>query len=528
MYKKIFVFILLALLLVLTACSKKENISITLDETVEEKPVGYSINQIVLSKGFQITDSNVDIMEKGTNLKLLVTAGLVESSGIYIDKITKAGNTLNIYLSREMDKNKIQLAVPQIILEINDDIKTNPENLKFNIIPQNYKPISLKFSKSQILDKISSELKIEPVTIPEVELYKEDDNILWNVYFSYMLDKENSRSPLFNLYVKADANTGKILETEKYNISTYLDHGHLLDYMPNKFLIYKQEHVENDIAYQSLWSYDLNNGERKKLYTTKYAIKYAFLSPDGKYVSLIEGEDESKSDIFLIKRSDKVAIKITPVNYIHPKLMKWKDENSLYFIDINNDTTTLFLYNIADNTMSKVLTLDKVIESFDIFNDKLIFAEQDQDSINKNLYLLEKEDDLKLIGTGFRPIIFNDKYITYLENIEDKNKNVLKLYNIDEYKVTDTLDYNILNYYKLDDKSLLFVESLNLNNQFAFGKYSIDDRSSVIISQINSQKVFYNPDNQKAYISLTIPKKEKNEYNIYSIDLTETYSSNKQ
>src|SRR5690606_7896026 len=144
MYKKIFVFILLVLLLVLTACSKKENISITLDETVEEKPVGYSINQIVLSKGFQITDSNVDIMEKGTNLKLLVTAGLVESSGIYIDKITKAGNTLNIYLSREMDKNKIQLAVPQIILEINDDIKTNPENLKFNIIPQNYKPISLK------------------------------------------------------------------------------------------------------------------------------------------------------------------------------------------------------------------------------------------------------------------------------------------------------------------------------------------------------------------------------------------------
>jgi len=529
MYKKIFVFILLFLSLVLTACSSgKKNASNPSDELAEEKTIKYRINQIVLSKGFQITDANVDIMEKGTPLKLLITAGLIESSGIRVDKITKSGNALNIYLSKEMDENKIQLAVPQVILEIDEDINIKPENIKFNIIPQNYEPIALKFSKSQILDRICSELKIEPVTIPEADLRKEDDNLWWNVHFAYLLDKENSRSPLFNLYVKADANTGDILETQKYNVSTYLDHGHLLDYIPNKLLIYKQEHTENDVSYQSLWSYDLNSGEREKLYTTKYAIKQALISPDGSYVSLIEGDDKSKCDIFLIKRKDKVAFKVTPINNLQPKLMKWKDENNIYLVDTNNNITTLFLYNTIDNTSNKILTLDKIIESFDVFENKLVFSEQDQDSINKNIYVVENENDLRLIGTGFKPIIFNDKYMIYLENIEDKNKNVLKVYNVEEDTIVDTLDYNISSYYKLDAESILFVENLNLNNQFAFGKYNIEDKSSFIISQVNSQKVFYNPDSQKAYITLAIPKEEKNIYTIYSIDLSNTYTSSNQ
>lgn len=525
MYKKTTLLIIISLiLLVLTACTEnKNNIKYELAEA-EEKPVDYKINKIVLSKAFQITDENVNIIEKGENLKLLVNAGLVESSGINIDRITMSGNALNIYVARKMEENKVQLAVPQITLEIDKEIKSDPKNIKFNIIPLNYEPISIKFNKNQILDKICTELKIEPTTLPVVELSKEDDNILWNIHFPFMLDKENSKSSLFNLYVKADATTGKILESEKHNVSTYLDHGHILDYMPNELLVYKQEHTENGITYESLWSYDINSGNKKKLYTTTSKISNAHISPNGRYISLIE-KNESKSDIFLIDKVKNIAFKITPINYLHPASMKWKDKDNLYFIDINNNTT-LFHYNVAENSSSKVLNLDMVMESFDIYGDRIIFAQHDEYSINKNLYLLENKYKLKLIGKGFKPMLFNDKYIIYLENIEDKNKNTLKVYSIEDKRVTDVLDYNILNYYKLDDNNLLFIENLNLNNQFNFGKYNVKDNISSIISQINSDKLFYNPEQKIAYISLTIPTKEKSIYNIYRIDLTKMDSNN--
>jgi len=520
MNKKRFLLIIISLfLLVLTACAKNEKNTAYKSAEAEEKPVDYKINKIVLSKAFQITDANVDIIKKGANLKLLVNAGIVESSGINIDKITMTGNSLNIYLARKMEENKIQLAIPQITLEIDEKIKSDPKNIKFNIIPLNYEPISIKFNKNQILDKICTELKIEPTSLPEIELCKEDDNILWNVHFPFMLNKENSKSSLFNLYVKADATTGKILETEKYNISTYLDQGHLLDYMPNELLIYKQENTEKNTTYESLWSYDLNSGNKKKLYTTTSKISSALVSPSGRYISVIE-KDQSKSDIFLIDRIKNVALKITPINYLNPTMMKWKDKDNLYFIDVSKKNTTLLLYNVDENLANKVLDLNKIIESFDIYNDKIIFAEHDEYSINMNIYLMENKDNPKLIGSGFKPMVFNNKYIIYLENIEDKNKNILKVYNTEKNSITDTLDYNILNYYKLDDNNLLFVENLNLNNQFNFGKYNVNDNTSTIISQINSDKLFYNPEKKTAYISLTIPSKEKNIYNIYSIDLT--------
>jgi DNA-binding Xre family transcriptional regulator len=526
MYKKIFTIIIISLfLLVLTACAEKEDNTIYESaEVAEEKLVDYKISKIVLSRAFQITDANVNIIEKGANLKLLVNAGLVESSGINIDRITMTGNALNIYLARKIEENKIQLAVPQITLEIDEEIKVDPNNTKFNIIPLNYEPISIKFNKNQILDKICNELKIEPTTLPEVELCKEDDNILWNVHFPFMLDKENSKSSLFNLFVKADATTGKILETEKQNVSTYLDHGHLLDYKPNELLLYKQEHTEKGTTYESLWSYDINSGSKKKLYTTTSKINTALISPNGRYISLIE-KGKSKNDIFLIDRIKNIAFKITPINYLHPTLMKWKDKDNLYFTNIDGNNTTLLLYNINKNSSSKVLNLDKIIESFDVYDDKIIFAEYDQYSINKNLYLIENKDEMKLIGTGFKPMLFNNKYIIYLENIENKNKNNLKIYSTEEKSVVDTLDYNILNYYKLDNNNLLFVENLNLNNQFNFGKYNVNDNISNIISQINSDKLFYNPEKKIAYISLTIPTKEKNVYNIYSIDLTKMNSN---
>lgn len=519
MWKKIF--LLLTLVMMLVACnSNKKEPSLTVEEVNEEKSIDYDLEKIVLSKGFTTTDPNVEVTRKGKNLRLLITAGLMESSGVNIDNITKKNNTINIYLSRMMEKDKIQLSVPQITLLIDSAIATKAEDLKFNIIPQNYETISLKFNKNQILDKIYTEFKIEPSTIPEVELSKIDDNILWNIYFTNLLNKNNAKSPLFNLFVKADALTGEILDSKQYTTSTYIDKGQQLDYMPNKFLVYRQEHTEGNINYESLWSYNLNTNEKSKLYTTKYKIKCASISPDGEYIALIEIDDE-QSDIYLIRRSEKIAYKITPINYLHPKLVKWKDNNTLCFIDVNKGVSTLFVYDILQNKSINKLHIDKIIESFDIVDEKLIFTEYDELDLNKNIYITEDGINLKQIGTGYKPSVIGSNKLIYMENLEKENKNVLKIYDIENNTYLGSLENNIANYYKIDNENLLLVEKVNSSNQYNLAKYNVNDKSLLHFSKINTDHLFYNSDEQKAYISLAISAdKNKSVSNIYCIDLS--------
>ena len=148
-------------------------------------------------------------------MKLLASLGIVESSGVTIDKITKLDNNINIYINRLLDEGKVQLAIPQVMIEIQEPIVEKLESLNFNIINQNYEPIYLKFNKKQILNNIYSQFKISSNTIPTVTLTKPKDTIIWNISFQNIYDKENYKSPLINFNVKVDALTGEIIDSKK-------------------------------------------------------------------------------------------------------------------------------------------------------------------------------------------------------------------------------------------------------------------------------------------------------------------------
>src|SRR5690606_27492010 len=110
--------------------------------------------------------------------------------------------------------------------------------------------------------------------------------------------KKNYKSPIINFHVKVDANTGKILDSKKENISTYIDNGTILDYVPSNHLLYKQQIEDEDNIYEKLWYYNTENGEKKKLYTSKGKIQSAIFNPNAEYISLIELNDD-KTDLYV-------------------------------------------------------------------------------------------------------------------------------------------------------------------------------------------------------------------------------------
>ncbi len=145
----------------------------------------------------------------------MASLGIVESAGVTVDKITKSNNSINIYIDRLLDNGKAQLAIPQIMIEIQNPMEEKLEDLSFNIVNQNYEPIHLKFNKKQILNNIYSQHKIATNNVPNVSLTKPNDSIVWNVDFQNIYDKENYKSPLINFNVKVDALTGKIIDSKK-------------------------------------------------------------------------------------------------------------------------------------------------------------------------------------------------------------------------------------------------------------------------------------------------------------------------
>ena len=518
MKKLLFLLIISILTSAAYGCNSAKEMPFSATENLKEESIGYKIDKIILSKGFQTIEPSVEVVKKDNSLKLLASLGLIESSGVTIDKITKSGQEINIYIDRLLNKDEVQLSVPQILLEIDDPIVEKLEELNFNIISQNYKPIVLKFSKNQILNKIYSQFKISPTTIPAVELSKLGDGIFWNISFHSIFDKKNPQSPLVNLDVKIDANTGEILESKKYTISTYIDDGYLLDYIPNNSLLYKRQHIKNDNKYESLWIYNTETGKRSKLYTSKDKIDSALFSPDGKYISLIE-VNESQADLYIIPMSDKMPYKITPTNHLQPRLMKWKNDNILYFVNIDSGESTLLSYNVKENKPKLEFTLDKIIEDFDVLNNKFLFIESDKDSLNKNIYITEDGLALKKIDIGFKASFFDDNNILYLKNMEKDDKNILHLYALENKDEQRSLDYNITNYFKLNKENIAFIEKNTCNNNYTLTKYNVLENSIEPIAKITDDKIFYDSDEAKGYMSLSPPYDDNEKNTIYSIDL---------
>lgn len=519
--KKIISLVFLVFLsVVLTSCDTIQNSDTKpADNGLKEKPIEYEIEKIVLSKGYQSLEPNIEILEKNEDVKILVSLGLVESSGIKIDRITENNEEVNIYTNRLLEDDKTQLAIPQAIINLKISDKDNLDDIKFNIINQNYDPIELKFGKSQILNKIYSQFKISPNTTPIVDLVRTKESFIWNIDFSNISETDDWKSPLINLNVKADANTGEVVLSDKEVISEYIDNGLILDYIPGKYLLYKQEEIDGEESTNILWLYNLQNKKKEKLYETNDLIYSATFSPDNKNIAFIEN-DESISNIFLINIDEKTTNKITPVDYNHTWNMKWKDENNLYFI--NNDSenkSTLLKYSTTEKKSEEVFSVGKVISDFDFKNDLIVFTEYDEKKLNQNIYITRDGSSLVTIDEGYKISFLNDSTIIYLKNLQNENTNILSLYSLeDNSKITET-GVDVKDYIKLDPNNLLIIAKNSSNKDYTIMKYNTENKFSKPIGEITGEVLFYDEALNKCYISLSPPIENEKRHIIYSIDL---------
>ena len=518
--KKIFFILAVGIsILLLSSCTKNKNSSIEPASSIKEAAIGYKIEKIVLSRGYQSIEPKVEIINKNDSKEILASLGLIECSGVTIDKITKVDNEIKIYTNRLLDNDKVQLVVPQLIFSLEDSDILKSSDVRFKIINQNYKPINLKFNRSQILNNIYSNFKISQSTIPNVNLIKSNDTYIWDINFNNIFDRDSLKLPLMNFTVQADANTGEILSSNKDIVSTYIDDGEILDYISDKYLLYKREEKKDDEIYNNLYVYNINTEQKEKIYTTNNIIRLAKFSPDSGNISLIENDDNI-TNIYLVNLKDKIIKKITPHGYNHTWSIKWKDKENLYFI--NNDTnekSTLFDYNLSTNEAEQIFLTTKNVSDFDFIDNSFLITEFDADNINKNIYLTNDGVILNKIDTGYRATFLDNKTILYLKNIQDKNTNVLCIYHIDSGLKTIEDKLNLEDYTILKDNKLTLVAKNSCNDDFDLIEYDILSGDMMTIANVTSPKVFCNSNNNVGYLSLTPPLEDSKRSIVYSIDL---------
>ncbi len=522
--KRIFVLIVTAFIaLTLSSCNINKDNSTALDNdaTFEKEEIRYEIEQIVFSKSFQSLDPSVEVITKNNRLKIMASLGLAEYSSVNVNKIVKKGREVNIHVSGIRGENNLRLAVPQVVMELRKSDLKNTEDLKFNIIYDDYTPLKVKLGINDVINKIQSHFKVSIKGLPIFSLSKENDHILWNINYNNIFDKENPDIPLVNLFAQVDANTGDIINSEKTFISSSLDYGHILNYIPNNHLLYKKLVVDDDtnITIEQLWYYDANNGEKVMLYSSNFKILSSQLNPNQEYVSLIE-VNETSSDLYVISLEDKRAFKVSFENKFNPKLIRWKDNDLLYMVETIDNRSTVYSYSISNNETNLIGKFNKNIENLVIMNENFLIAEKSKDEYNQKLSITEDWKAFKFIDYGFRPRFINENKISYIQNDEKKNSNSLLIYDCEERdNSTHLKDENLLNYEVLPDKNIVYIKKNSNNNDFTLSKYYLDNETIEDIVNLISDKIFYDEINNLVYLNTVLPFEDNKKEMIYSIDL---------
>lgn len=518
--KKIFLILFsFSLLLIHSGCSDKdaplinmENDSISQIEN-KDRELRYRIENVVLSKGFQNLDPKVEIKSNGKDLSLSVNLGLLETSGIDLENIILNHNTIDLYITNNTDQDT-QLAVPQLNIKLRDkDIAT--ENLRFNIINQNYKPISIKYGLSQVLNKIMADLSITASSSPIANLYKDNDNYIWDIKYEAVFDTENIDNPLVSFAVKVDANTGELIEINKDLLSAFIDDGHFLDYTKEKSILYRKE---DDLNSQSLWIHHVNKEENEQIYHTKGQINSALFSPDNKHISIIENNG-ADTDLFILRKDNPKVYKPVLEGVPNISFARWRDRNSLLLVINDVDTSKIYEYSLRQDKAELISTLDYNLSNLQVDKNNYILSLLNKDQKNRNLYLSKDLEDFKIMDMGFAPIFLDSNTIAYIQNHEADNKDILHLYHMDEERISSDLDLNISNMSKISDNEIFLVEKNNGNNDYSAYKYNLKSEDLEFISKLNSDKVYFNDKKNLIYVDIKIPFRSNRSEILYYMNL---------
>lgn len=520
--KRVMLYVLsIFILFFISGCnsSKMNSAGVEENPTFEEEEINYDIEQILFSKSFQSLDPNVEVISKNNKFRILASLGLSENSKVDIEKIIKKGNEVNIYVSGRTDKRNLRFAVPQVVLELKNFKPKNISDLKFNIVYKDYNHVKVKYSINDIINKVQSHFKVSLKGIPEYNLIREDKDIIWEIVYKSIFDKADPDTPLVNFTAKIDANKGVIISSEKVSISSSIDGGNILSYIPDKYLFYKKSIHDQDTnkTIEQLWSYDIKKDEKTMLYSSNFKISSVECSPDSKYLSLLE-VNEGNTDLFVISLEDSKPYKVFIQENFKLHTFKWSEDNKLYLIG-NKDKDYVYSYDVKKNVVGFVSDLSKNYDNLIIKDNQYILVEKSNE-INKKITLTNNWELFRNIGHGFKPRFINVDLICFLQKDEKNDVNKLIIYNIKDREVVREINENILNYQILSSKELVLVVK-NLNNQFMLIKYNIEEDSMTTITSIISEKVYLSEKNNRAYINISLPFENEKIEVIHELNLDE-------
>lgn len=492
-----------------------------------EEELKYKVNNVILSKGYQTIEPNVEIIKKNKETQLLINVGLLETSGVNVDKLTKDGNTINIHVSNQVEDENLQLAVPQILLDLKDANLKDLETIKFNIINENFQPINLKLKVTDAINKVRTDFHVTSNTIPEIELRKVDDNYIWNITYYSIFDKNNPETPLVNLSVELNANTAELLQSTKGLISTYIDDGHILDYISDKSVLYRKSDIDpiTSAKTESIYSYDIESNKSTKLYFTSLDILTACYSPDEDYIYVLEGND-SANQLFIVDTKDQKAYKVLIDDTNTPHMARWKDKNNLLILVKDRDITKIYNYNVDNDNNELVAKLDMNISDFRANDDTILLLDDFDAGINENIYITEDWESFDQLDSGFNIRFINDEILVYLKNNEKNDRSILNLYDLKKKESLDTLDINVSSVSKASDNLLFITEKNQGNSDFNLYDYKPKEKELNFITKVNNENIYYDSKKNLLYVNLLVPFESENQEIIFSIDLEKLVNTN--
>lgn len=531
MKRMLLIFTTMSILFLMTGCSDDKPSPLIFKEIgavsdLLEDDLTFNIEQTILSKGFQNLDPKVDILKKDDGFRLIASLGLFETSGVNIIDIIRSGDEIDIHVENIYDKSLNQLAIPQVIIELKDIKLRSIENTKFNIINENYKPLKTKLSVNDAINKVNSDFQIVTSTSPEINIIKDDKDLLWELKYENFLDKHNIETPVVNMSVLINANSGDLVQSSKNFISVLIDEGSILDYIPNDNILYKKDEktLSNENKWISLMKHNIGENTKELLYSTNSEILSAQYSPSLDSIGLIESGNGS-NQLYLLSNDNKKAYKASLDNTINPSIIRWKDNDNLYILSKSDIVSTIYNYNIKDSTTQIVKFMYLDIVGMRIQDDNIIMTIRDKETGKNYIQMTSNWVNFQIEEEGQTPKFINEDLIGYLRLDEKNNTNELVLLNKNTNKKYSSINLNVSNYFTIDENTLGIISINSNNSDFVFHKYNIENKKLEPIVNITSDKAYYDSINELLYIDLKVPFESAKSQIIYSLDLNKIKST---
>jgi hypothetical protein len=507
----------------LVGCNAKEKSLITIEEdiTFDEEEINYEIEQILFSKSFQSIDPSVEIITNNNKLKVLASLGLTECSSVNVNNVIKKGGEINIHVSAQYSKNSLRLAVPQVYMEIEKSKFKDINDLKFNIVYDDYTPLKIKFGINDVLKKLEAHYKISTKTSPVFTLTRLDKSLVWDISYNSIFDRETPEVPLVNLFVQVDATSGDIITSEKVSISSVLDEGHILNYVSDNLILYKKVIIDNETnkTKEQLWSYDTIKGEKTMIFSSNYNIHTLASNKNQELISIIE-VNENGSELYIVSLGDNRTYKINLEEDFNPTLMSWKDKNIIYLVQSNDYGSIVYSFDVESNESKLVGNFNRSIEALVSNGESFLVVENSDEDNIKIISITTDWRNFVFINNGFSPKFIDDDHIAYLKKDNTQDINTLIIYNLKEDRTIRRIEENIVNYRIMSPTNLSYIIKNSNNNDFTLMNYSLENKGSTKIANLINEKVYYSENDELVYLNIILPFESDKREMIYIIDLS--------